>query len=241
MASDDAWKAGVPEELIPLAEAQIAFVERTAATVPGSEFESASKPATHDPWENICEEKNMRVFRQQQKEGPPIGVGVCHMPGLPVDVVAPYLADANFMGDWDSELCEKGTVLTPYNADAALGLLAYYGEDVLGVQVVAPRELKIFTVKKKLAGGAILVASFSVPETFGPPLTSGKTRARLVTGGGVIVPDGKDGCRVTFLTQIDFGGLLPGAIVAMVSKTQPMALAEARDILTKRAKGEAAK
>ena len=73
-----------------------------------------------------------------------------------------------------------------------------------------------------------------MPDNFGPKLSPGKTRAKLVTGGGVIVPDGKGGCKVTFMTQIEFGGILPGKIVAMVAKMQPMALAVARDTLTKR-------
>lgn len=68
------------------------------------------------------------------------------------------------------------------------------------MQIVAPRELKILTVKKTLPSGVVLVASFSVPDSVGPDLTKGKVRALLLTGGGVIVP--KDGgCQVTFLTQ----------------------------------------
>ena len=82
------------------------------------------------------------------------------------------------------------------------------------------QELKVLSVRRELPGGVTLVASASVPESVGPPLTPKKTRARLLTGGGVIVPV-SDGCVVTFLTQIDFGGMLPGAIVVRAGLRAP--------------------
>lgn len=57
----EAWEAGVPAELIPLAKQQFDLVEATCATVPGSQFESAKKPATHEKWDSISKEKNMEV------------------------------------------------------------------------------------------------------------------------------------------------------------------------------------
>lgn len=79
-------------------------------------------------------------------------------------------------------------------------------ETALGVTIVAPRELKVLTVKKTLPNGTVIVASFSVPESVGPPLAKGKVRAILLVGGGVNVP--KDGgCQVTFLTQARAGSL----------------------------------
>lgn len=93
------------------------------------------------------------------------------------------------------------------------------------MQIVAPRELKILTVKKMLPNGVCLVASFSVPDHLGPPLTKGKVRALLFVGGGVIVP--KDGgSQVTFLTQaraqgrsgVSFASVLRAASAVCVSR-----------------------
>lgn len=57
----EAWEAGVPAELIPLAKTQFDVVEAACATVPGSLFDSDKKPATHDKWESITKEKNMEA------------------------------------------------------------------------------------------------------------------------------------------------------------------------------------
>ena len=70
----------------------------------------------------------------------------------------------------------------------------------------------MLSVRMRLEGGGIMIASVSVPETVGPALSAKMTRARLLTGGGVILPTAT-GCVVIFMTQIDFGGGLPTAIV----------------------------
>ena len=86
----------------------------------------------------------------------------------------------------------------------------------MGIQIVAPRQLKVLSVRSRMASGVTMIASASVPEEVGPPLAPKMTRGRLLTGGGIIMPEG-DGCVVIFMTQIDFGGSLPAAIVVRAS------------------------
>ena len=59
----DAWKAGLPEELVTVASATIAFLEANCPTVPESKFDSPSKPEKFEKWESISTDKNMKVGR----------------------------------------------------------------------------------------------------------------------------------------------------------------------------------
>lgn len=69
-------------------------------------------------------------------------------------------------------------------------------------------------------------------DALGPAPPKGTIRARLRAGGGVVVPSQDGGCTVMFMTQVDFGGGLPQRIVTMVSKTSPLSLLVAQDILS---------
>ncbi len=96
------------------------------------------------------------------------------------------------------------------------------------------QNLVIMTVRQRQPDGSVIIASQSVADALGPPPPSGSVRARLVSGGGVITPRSAEqggGCTVMFETQVDFGGALPATIVAMVARTSPLALAQARRII----------
>jgi hypothetical protein len=57
------------------------------------------------------------------------------------------------------------------------------------------------TVRETRPGGIQVIASQSVSDTLGPPAPRGSVRARLVSGGGVILPAPDGGCDVMFMTQ----------------------------------------
>jgi len=92
--------------------------------------------------------------------------------------------------------------------------------------------LVIVSIRQTLAHGAVLIASFSVADTLGPPPPRGTVRARLLSGGGIVSPSAGGGCDVLFMTQVDFGGQLLQSIVTMVSKTSPLSLGVAKKILS---------
>ena len=96
---------------------------------------------------------------------------------------------------------------------------------------MSPRNLTILTCRQRQPDGSILIASQSVADELGPPPPRGSVRARLVSGGGTVVPSAGGGCDVMFMTQVDFGGSLPQSIVSMVARTSPLALAMARKII----------
>ena len=124
------------------------------------------------------------------------------------------------------------------------------------------QNLVVMTVRETRPGGIQVIASQSVSDSLGPPAPRGSVRARLVSGGGVILPAPDGGCDVMFMTQargtrlaaasllrvlcaltrtrsfspracqVDFGGYLPPNLVALVARTSPLALALARQILS---------
>ena len=57
------------------------------------------------------------------------------------------------------------------------------------------------TVRETRPGGIQLIASQSVSDALGPPPPRGSVRARLVSGGGVVIPAPDGGCNVMFMTQ----------------------------------------
>jgi hypothetical protein len=86
----------------------------------------------------------------------------------------------------------------------------------------------VLSVRQQQPDGSHVIASQSVSDDLGPSPPRGTVRARLVSGGGVVVPSPGGGCDVMFMTQVDFGGSLPQSIVSMVARTSPLALAQAR-------------
>ena len=65
----------------------------------------------------------------------------------------------------------------------------------------ATQNLVVMTVRETRPGGIQVIASQSVSDTLGPPAPRGSVRARLVSGGGVILPAPDGGCDVMFMTQ----------------------------------------
>lgn len=101
---------------------------------------------------------------------------------------------------------------------------------------MSERNLVILTVRETLPDGTVLIGSHSVADAHGPPPPKGTVRAHLLSGGGVVVPVAGGGCDVMFMTQVDFGGGLPQRIVTMVSRTSPLSLAVAKDIMSGKSK-----
>jgi hypothetical protein len=93
---------------------------------------------------------------------------------------------------------------------------------------VPSQNLVVLSVRQRHPDGSHVIASQSVADDLGPAPPRGTVRARLVSGGGVVVPSPGGGCDVMFMTQVDFGGSLPQSIVSMVARTSPLALAQAR-------------
>ena len=89
------------------------------------------------------------------------------------------------------------------------------------------------TVREPRPGGIHLIASQSVSDSLGPPPPRGSVRARLVSGGGVIMPAPDGGCDVMFMTQArakaaSFAFVLCHALCVMLTRTHFFAHCVAR-------------
>jgi len=57
------------------------------------------------------------------------------------------------------------------------------------------------TVREARTGGVFVIASQSVSDALGPEPARRTVRARLVSGGGVVMASPGGGCDVMFMTQ----------------------------------------
>ena len=125
---------------------------------------------------------------------------------------------------WNDKICELSSTVRAINSDAVISHHVYKRIAVLGLTILPQRDVVVLTVRERLPGGAIVVASFSLPDSHGPPPTKRITRTSVMPGSGFMVRPGKeDGCDVAYCMR----PAETGSLAEKVAIAAPIAIAQA--------------
>ena len=112
--------------------------------------------------------------------------------------------------------CEESTAIESFGDDIKFEYLRYKGK-----LLVSGRDFVVCTHKFTDEEGRIIISTYSVQHADKPD-QDGYVRGDIKMAGWVIVPekDSEDKCKVQYVTEIDFSGSLPTALVNQVNTKQ---------------------
>ena len=114
-----------------------------------------------------------------------------------------------------------------------------YGDDIKfeylrykGKLLVSGRDFVNVSHRYTDADGRIIISAYSVPYE-GKPEQDGYVRGNIKMAGWVITPDkdNEDKCFAQYVTEIDFAGSLPTALVNQVNTKQGFFVSRVKEVL----------
>ena len=176
--------------------------------------------AATDDWEKYDEKDGITVYTKKSDSGLNCvkGEGVLN---FNANVIEDFAFQSETKPKCDDG-CEESVCLESYGDDIKFEYLRYKGK-----LLVSGRDFVNVSVKYTDSEGRIIISAYSVPYA-DKPEQDGYVRGEIKRAGWIITPDkdDEDKAHVTYVTEIDFAGSLPTALVNSVNTKQGFYLVE---------------
>ena len=170
--------------------------------------------ANADDWTKYDEKEGITVFTKKSETGLNCvkGEGVLN---FNANVVEEFVFRSETKPLCDDG-CEESITIESYGDDTKFEYLRYKGK-----LLVSGRDFVNVSHKYTDSEGRIIISAYSVPHP-DKPEQSGYVRGEVKKAGWIITPDkdDEDKCFVQYVTEIDFAGSLPTALVNSVNTKQ---------------------
>ena len=178
-----------------------------------------------DAWVKYDEKDGVTVYTQKSESG----LNCVKGEGW-VDFNANVLEEFVFSPDTKpkcDESCEEAHFIENYGDNSKFEYLKYKGK-----LLVSGRDFVTASYKQTIEDGRIVISSYSVVHPDQPEV-SGLVRGDIKLAGWIITPDkdSEDRCHAVYITEIDFAGSLPTALVNQVNTNQGFFIAKVKEAL----------
>ncbi|CAI2380657.1 unnamed protein product [Moneuplotes crassus] len=183
--------------------------------------------ANSDGWEKYDEKDGITVYTMKSESGLNCvkGEGVLNFNS---NVIEDFAFQSETKPKCDDG-CEESSIIESFGDDIKFEYLRYKGK-----LLVSGRDFVNVSVKYVDSEGRSIISAYSVPHP-DKPEQDGYVRGDVKTAGWIITPDkdNEDKSHVVYVTEIDFAGSLPTALVNSVNTKQGFFIAKLAEELKK--------